>query len=67
MLLDDQNREISISCSSYIYCQCFLMNIDVSSRICTGVKKESAQKTTFFLSVCVTKLFCPKRKLLLVV
>lgn len=48
MLLDDKNREIPISCLSYIHSQCFLINIGVSSRICIGMKKESAQKTTFF-------------------
>lgn len=59
--------EISISCLSYIYCHCFLINISVSSRICIGMKKESAQKTTFLLFVCMTKLLCPERKLLLMV
>lgn len=67
MFLDDKNRGISLSCLNYIYCQCFLINIIVSSWICIGMKEESAEKTTFLLFVCVTKLLCPKRKLLLVV
>lgn len=59
--------EISIGCLSYIYCHCFLINISVSSRIGIGMKKESAQKTTFLLFVCMTKLLCPERKLHLMV